>query len=151
MFSRRLRRREKFSHQIGRRVGTEHQQSIARFDPVATGALTFERLEDDRYPCFALAMDYGRRGGSWPASLCGADETAVEMFLAGKMSFSHIPKVIGQTLAAHEPVAGFAAQDSSEWSGRAGSTWKDVVYDLYLLMDPVLEVCSTHPDWEYGN
>jgi predicted AlkP superfamily phosphohydrolase/phosphomutase len=32
----------------------------------------------------------------------------------------------------------FAAADSSHWSGRAGSTWKDVVHDLYLHMDPVL-------------
>jgi predicted AlkP superfamily phosphohydrolase/phosphomutase len=47
-------------------------------------------------------------------------------------------RVHDESHPAHEPVAGFAAQDSSEWSGRAGSTWKDVVYDLYLLMDPVL-------------
>ncbi len=31
-----------------------------------------------------------------------------------------------------------ATQDSSEWSGREGSTWKDVVADLYMKMDPVL-------------
>ncbi len=31
-----------------------------------------------------------------------------------------------------------AGQDSSEWSGREGTTWKDVVDDLYLRMDPVL-------------
>lgn len=31
-----------------------------------------------------------------------------------------------------------AARDSSEWSGRAGSTWKDVIHDLYLEMDPIL-------------
>lgn len=31
-----------------------------------------------------------------------------------------------------------AAEDSSHWSKRAGSTWKDVVYDLYMRMDPVL-------------
>jgi predicted AlkP superfamily phosphohydrolase/phosphomutase len=34
--------------------------------------------------------------------------------------------------------AKFAAQDSSSWSKRAGSTWKDVIYDLYAEMDPVL-------------
>ena len=38
----------------------------------------------------------------------------------------------------HPLIAEMAAQDSSEWSGREGSTWKEVVYDLYLLMDPVL-------------
>jgi predicted AlkP superfamily phosphohydrolase/phosphomutase len=34
--------------------------------------------------------------------------------------------------------AGFAAADSSAWSGRAGSTWKDVIHDLYLQMDPLV-------------
>ncbi len=36
----------------------------------------------------------------------------------------------------HDPE--FAARDSSWWSGRKGSTWKDVILDLYLEMDPVL-------------
>ncbi|MEM8712553.1 MAG: alkaline phosphatase family protein [Planctomycetota bacterium] len=31
-----------------------------------------------------------------------------------------------------------ASQDSSTWSGRDGTTWKDVVDDLYLRMDPIL-------------
>lgn len=31
-----------------------------------------------------------------------------------------------------------AAQDSSWWSQREGSTWRDVVDDLYIRMDPVL-------------
>jgi predicted AlkP superfamily phosphohydrolase/phosphomutase len=37
---------------------------------------------------------------------------------------------------AHE--AEIASEDSSWWSGREGSTWKDTVHDLYLKMDPVL-------------
>jgi predicted AlkP superfamily phosphohydrolase/phosphomutase len=36
----------------------------------------------------------------------------------------------------HDPE--LAAEDSSHWSGREGSTWKDTVTDLYLKMDPVL-------------
>jgi predicted AlkP superfamily phosphohydrolase/phosphomutase len=32
----------------------------------------------------------------------------------------------------------FAEEDSSAWSTRPGSTWKDVIHDLYLRMDPVL-------------
>ncbi|MCB9914639.1 MAG: alkaline phosphatase family protein [Planctomycetes bacterium] len=38
----------------------------------------------------------------------------------------------------HPLIAKMAEEDSSDWSGRAGSKWKEVVYDLYLLMDPVL-------------
>jgi len=34
--------------------------------------------------------------------------------------------------------AKFAAADSSGWSNRPGSEWKEVVYDLYMRMDPVL-------------
>jgi predicted AlkP superfamily phosphohydrolase/phosphomutase len=34
--------------------------------------------------------------------------------------------------------ASLAALDSSWWSHRPGSTWKDVVADLYMEMDPVL-------------
>ncbi len=34
--------------------------------------------------------------------------------------------------------AALAAQDSSWWSGRKGSTWKDVILDLYLEMDAVV-------------
>ncbi len=34
--------------------------------------------------------------------------------------------------------AKFAGEDSSAWSKRPGSEWKEVVYDLYMRMDPVL-------------
>jgi predicted AlkP superfamily phosphohydrolase/phosphomutase len=36
----------------------------------------------------------------------------------------------------HDPA--LAAEDSSWWSKRPGSTWKDVLHDLYMEMDPVL-------------
>lgn len=34
--------------------------------------------------------------------------------------------------------AEFAAQDSTWWSEREGSTWKDVVKDLYMKFDPIV-------------
>jgi len=37
---------------------------------------------------------------------------------------------------AHDPAV--ASEDSAWWSDRPGTTWKDVVTDLYLQMDPVL-------------
>jgi len=40
-----------------------------------------------------------------------------------------------------------AAQSSEKWSGRAGSTWNDVIHDLHLQMDAVLgEVTARLPD-----
>jgi predicted AlkP superfamily phosphohydrolase/phosphomutase len=38
----------------------------------------------------------------------------------------------------HPLIEEMAEEDSSDWSGRDGSKWKEVVYDLYLMMDPVL-------------
>ena len=76
---------------------------LKRFDPVGTGALTFEKLAPERYPCFELALEYGRRGGTWPAVLCGADDVAVELFLARRIGFLDIPVVIRETLEAHRP------------------------------------------------
>ncbi len=36
----------------------------------------------------------------------------------------------------HDP--DFAASSSASWTGREGSLWRDVIHDVYLLMDPVL-------------
>ncbi|MBM3948604.1 MAG: 1-deoxy-D-xylulose-5-phosphate reductoisomerase [SAR202 cluster bacterium] len=78
---------------------------LQRFDPVKTGALTFERMQPERYPCFELAMEYGRRGGTWPAVLCGADEAAVSAFLGGRLGFLGMAPVIMKALEAHKSVA----------------------------------------------
>ena len=81
-----------------------YNANIARFDPIATGALTFEPLSPERYPCFQLALDVAKRGGTWPAALCGADEMAVELFLSRRISFPDIATVIGEALDAHKPL-----------------------------------------------
>ncbi len=99
---------------------------ICRFDPVATGALTFEKLDGSRYPCFALAMDYGRRGGTWPAALCGADEMAVDRFLSGDIAFTDIPSVIEKALVDHRAIDEPTAEDALE-----AARWaRDRVADL---------------------
>ena len=82
-----------------------HNESIRSFDPVATGSLTFEGWDQERYPCFNLALDIARRGGTWPAALCGADEAAVEAFLAGRIGFMEIASVIQEALKEHQNVA----------------------------------------------
>ena len=79
-----------------------YNESIRKFDPVATGALTFEPWEQKRYPCFDIALDIAKRGGTWPAALCGADEAAVESFLAGRIGFMEIGAVIREALEEHQ-------------------------------------------------
>ena len=80
-----------------------HNSAVERFNPVKTGALTFETLVPERYPCFELALEYGRRGGTWPAALCGADDMAVQLFLDRRIGFLDIPVVIQEALEAHKP------------------------------------------------
>jgi 1-deoxy-D-xylulose-5-phosphate reductoisomerase len=72
--------------------------AIQRFDAVAAGELTFKPLDPGRYPCFELALDVAKRGGTWPAALNGADEMAVAAFLGGKIKFTDIPVVIEKAL-----------------------------------------------------
>lgn len=63
--------------------------------------LEFLPLDIEKFPCFKLALEAGRRGGTAPAVLCGADEMAVQLFLAGKASFTDIPGIVEKALHNH--------------------------------------------------
>ena len=92
--------------------------SIRRFDPVGAGELTFERLDSRRYPCFELALEVAKRGGTWPACLSGADEAAVAAFLGGRIRFTDIPVVIELALDDFTPVLDPTVEeivDASRW------------------------------------
>ena len=58
----------------------------------------------DRFPCLRLAIEAGKKGGTWPAALCAADEVAVELFLVGKIRFTDIPAIIEDVLGRHRGV-----------------------------------------------
>ena len=79
--------------------------NLPTLDLTGSGPLTFEEWDPERYPCFNIAIDIARRGGTWPAALCGADEAAVEMFLSGNIGFTEIPDLIQESLAGHSDVA----------------------------------------------
>ena len=71
-----------------------------RWPEVAT--LRFEALDRDRFPCFRLAVEAGRRGGTYPCALVGADEEAVKLFLDGQIGFLEIAELIEATLELHQ-------------------------------------------------
>lgn len=77
--------------------------TVPRLDLAALGSLQFAPPDLARYPCLALAMEAGRRGGTYPAVLAAADEVAVEEFLAGRIRFTDIPRLIERVLAVHSP------------------------------------------------
>ena len=74
-------------------------------DLAAIGALNFGRPDVARFPCLRLAMEAGRRGGTYPAVMAAADEVAVERFIAGEIGFPAIPAVIESVMEEHRPVA----------------------------------------------
>jgi len=66
--------------------------------------LTFEPPDLDTFPCLKLAVEAGRKGGTCPAVLCGADEVAVELFLAQKVKFIDIANLVEKVLEQHQSI-----------------------------------------------
>ena len=77
---------------------------LPRLDLAAARSLTFCRPDPDRYPCFGLAVEAGRLGGTYPVVLAAADEVAVELFCEGRIRFTDIPALIRWALDAHRPI-----------------------------------------------
>jgi 1-deoxy-D-xylulose-5-phosphate reductoisomerase len=62
--------------------------------------LSFERVDERRFPCLGLAYAALRAGGTAPAVLNAANEVAVEAFLGGRLPFTGIAGVIAETMDA---------------------------------------------------
>ena len=67
--------------------------------------LTFEQPDFDTFPCPRLAIEAGRKGGTYPAVLCAADEVAVELFLSQRIKFTDIARLVERTLNEHKATA----------------------------------------------
>lgn len=77
-------------------------RDLPKLDLAQAGSLHFGPVDVGRYPCLALALEAGRRGGTYPAVLCAADEEAVGLFLAGKIGFLDIPRLVNKALTLHK-------------------------------------------------
>lgn len=67
-------------------------------DLLSTRRLTFRGPDTKRFPCLELAREALECGGVMPCALNAADEVAVEAFLARRLKFSAIPRVIEEVL-----------------------------------------------------
>jgi 1-deoxy-D-xylulose-5-phosphate reductoisomerase len=76
--------------------------NLPRLDWENIKELNFEPPDFDRFPCPKLAIEAGKKGGTYPAVLCAADETAVELFLSKRIKFTDIPRLVGQALDEHK-------------------------------------------------
>ena len=70
----------------------------APFDLFKLAQFTFEAPDLERFPCLKLAYDALAAGGTAPAVLNAANEIAVEAFLQGRIAFTGIARIVGETL-----------------------------------------------------
>jgi 1-deoxy-D-xylulose-5-phosphate reductoisomerase len=76
--------------------------NLPKIDWSKTKELTFEAPDMESFPCLKLAVEAGKRGGTYPAVLCATDETAVELFLTGQIKFTDIARLVEQLLFEHQ-------------------------------------------------
>ena len=75
-----------------------------QIDITKVGTLEFSEPDMSRYPCLRLALESARRGGTYPAALCGADEVAVDLFIGGSIPLTGIAELVEGVLHEHKAV-----------------------------------------------
>ena len=71
---------------------------VRPLDLAEIGALTFEPVDTEAFPCLRLAREAAAAGGTAPCVLNAANEVAVHAFLNGRLDFLGIPAVIETAL-----------------------------------------------------
>lgn len=80
--------------------------NLPRLDLFSLGSLTFEPVDEARYPSVALARQAAGAGGTYPAVLNAANEIAVELFLAGAIRFTDVVALVKEVLGRHDSDGG---------------------------------------------
>lgn len=75
--------------------------------------LSFREIDEKRFPCFSIARRAGKLGGAYPSLLVGADESAVNHFLAHGIPYTAIAHVVSDVL--------------ESYNGRAPETLDDAI------------------------
>ena len=83
-----------------------------RLDLATIGTLTFERPDLDRFPALRVALDALKAGQGLPTVMNAANEIAVEAFIAKRISFHDIARIVENACeaaladgTAHEPTS----------------------------------------------
>nr|VFJ92165.1 MAG: 1-deoxy-D-xylulose 5-phosphate reductoisomerase [Candidatus Kentron sp. LFY] len=77
---------------------TRAVSGVNSLDIMTVGRLDFEPANLARFPCLRLGCEAARIGGTAPAIMNAANEVAVAAFLAGRMRFNAIHRVIEATM-----------------------------------------------------
>ena len=74
------------------------ESPVERLDLTRCAALTFCHPDYEKFPCLALAWDCAKRGGTACPAMNGANEEAVALFLADKIGFYDIYRLVAQAV-----------------------------------------------------
>jgi 1-deoxy-D-xylulose-5-phosphate reductoisomerase len=82
--------------------------------------LSFEAPDAERFPALELGYRAGRAGGTAGTTLNAANEAAVGLFLAGRVPFGEIPRLVAAALDAQEvrPAESLAAVLAADRAAR---------------------------------
>ncbi|SEP98935.1 1-deoxy-D-xylulose-5-phosphate reductoisomerase [Ectothiorhodospira magna] len=97
---------------------------VASLDIMDIARLDFERPDMARFPCLRLAYEAFNTGGTATAVLNAANEVAVEAFLAGRIRFTDIPRLINHALETlpHQPADSLDRVLAADREARAVAT-----------------------------
>lgn len=74
------------------------ESPVERLDLTKCPPLTFCSPDYDKFPCLALARDCAKQGGTACPAMNGANEAAVALFLADKIGFYDIYRLVSQAV-----------------------------------------------------
>lgn len=101
-------------------------------DLLSLGTVTFSPPDEEKFPCLGLAREVLKVGGVMPAVVNAANEIAVDGFLAGRIRFTDIYRVVAEVMGAFPlpkeslslelllQVDGEARRMAEEWIGKQG-------------------------------
>ncbi len=90
-------------------------------------SLTFEPPDLERFPCLRLAIEAGKKAGTYPAALCAAGEAAVELFLSERIGFTDIARLIEAALDRHTNTEKLTLEEVIHAQDRARAVVADLV------------------------
>jgi 1-deoxy-D-xylulose-5-phosphate reductoisomerase len=94
-------------------------------------SLTFEKVDFNKFTCISLALQAGKKGGTYPVVLCAADEIAVELFLSGRIKFTDIAGIVSAALDKHSAVDNPDLEEILNADARARETAYEIVKQRY--------------------
>ncbi len=89
--------------------------------------LTFARADRQRFRALGLAVAAGKKGGTMPACMNAANETAVEAFLNKKIRFDEIIKYVEKTMKKHKNKKNAALEDILKTDLNARAKTKEMI------------------------